>query len=285
MDKKKDNPETEKDYYSRVIICQIVLCILLLLFVFFFRSDGVKKDFHNLMSKTITSEDFTSLAEVLKNYFHSESSLRSVFGYEVTDSSEETAEEADEDITEYMGEKESSESANDLEENTTDLTNDEKEPSFASGGEDIAKADVPANCTFAPLKLTAPILNPIENGRYTSPFGFRTNPITGEYGFHTGLDIAAAEGTRIRAAFSGTVTKIGEDSRAGKYIFLTHDDGLVTFYCHCSEIVAELNANIRQGETIALVGTTGWSTGPHLHFEVRKDNIRYDPLKLLENEN
>ena len=75
---------------------------------------------------------------------------------------------------------------------------------------------------------------------------------------------------------------MGEDSRAGKYIFLTHDDGYVTFYCHCSEILAEVGAVIRQGETIALVGSTGWSTGPHLHFEVRKNNIRYNPLYILE---
>ena len=129
---------------------------------------------------------------------------------------------------------------------------------------------------------TAKILPPIENGRYTSYFGYRISPITGEYGFHTGLDIAAPEKTKIRAAFGGTVLKSGFDEKAGNYLYLSHDDGLVTFYCHCSDILAEIGTVVRQGETIALVGSTGYSTGPHLHFEVRKDNIRYNPLWLLE---
>ena len=135
---------------------------------------------------------------------------------------------------------------------------------------------------FSPIRSTSPTVSPIENGRYTSYFGYRISPITGEFSFHTGLDIAAAEGTKIRAVLSGRVLRIGEDDRAGKYIFLEHDDGFVTFYCHCSEIMAQVGAVIRQGETIAKVGSTGWSTGPHLHFEVRKDNIRYNPLNILE---
>ena len=77
---------------------------------------------------------------------------------------------------------------------------------------------------------------------------------------------------------------MGEDSRAGKYIFLEHDDGVVTFYCHCSEITARMGDVIRGGEMIARIGSTGWSTGPHLHFEIRKDNIRLNPMWALEND-
>ena len=95
------------------------------------------------------------------------------------------------------------------------------------------------------------------------------------------MDIAAPEGTKIRAAFSGRVLKSGFDSKAGNYLYLSHNDGLVTFYCHCSEITVEAGTVVRRGETVALVGSTGYSTGPHLHFEVRKDNIRYNPLWLL----
>lgn len=153
-----------------------------------------------------------------------------------------------------------------------------------AGGDDLTLYEATENTSFAPLYATAKIIPPIENGRYTSLFGYRINPVSQEFSFHTGIDIAADEGTNIRATFSGKVTKIGEDSRSGKYIYLTHDDGLVTFYCHCSEILADEGAVIRQGETIALVGSTGWSTGPHLHFEVRKNNIRYNPLYLLEND-
>ena len=152
----------------------------------------------------------------------------------------------------------------------------------AEGTEALYKAE--ENTSFAPFVTTDKVLSPIENGRYTSYFGYRTNPITGEWSFHTGLDIAAEKGTSIRAALSGRVTRIGEDSRAGKYVFLTHSDGFVTFYCHCSEILVEENMIINRGETIARVGSTGWSTGPHLHFEIRRDGIRLNPLWALEND-
>lgn len=155
---------------------------------------------------------------------------------------------------------------------------------YGTGGEDMAIYKAEENTSFAPFVMTDKLLNPIENGRYTSYFGYRTNPITGEWSFHTGLDIAAAKGTPIRAAQSGRVTRIGEDSRAGKYVFLTHSDGFVTFYCHCSEILVEENMNINRGETIARVGSTGWSTGPHLHFEIRRDGIRLNPLWALEDD-
>lgn len=152
------------------------------------------------------------------------------------------------------------------------------------GGEDIEIYKAEENTSFAPFVTTVPMLNPIKDGRYTSYFGYRTNPITGEWSFHTGLDIAAEKGTPIRASLSGRVTRIGEDSRAGKYVFLTHSDGFVTFYCHCSEILVEENMIINRGETIARVGSTGWSTGPHLHFEIRRDGIRLNPLWALEND-
>ncbi len=154
----------------------------------------------------------------------------------------------------------------------------------AVGGVDVEVYEAERNTSFAPVFSTAKILNPIENGRYTSFFGYRINPITGKLSFHTGLDIAAPEGTNISAAFGGTVSVTGEDSRAGKYLIIDHDSGLKTFYCHCSEILVSQGTVIRQGETVALVGSTGWSTGPHLHFEVRKNNIRYNPLWLLEND-
>ena len=155
---------------------------------------------------------------------------------------------------------------------------------YGVGGEDIPVYKATENASFAPFVMTDRLLSPIENGRYTSYFGYRTNPITGEWSFHTGLDIAAEKGTPIRAALKGRVTKIGEDSRAGKYVFITHSDGFVTFYCHCSEILVEENMNINRGETVAKVGSTGWSTGPHLHFEIRRDGIRLNPLWALEDD-
>lgn len=153
---------------------------------------------------------------------------------------------------------------------------------YGAGGEDIELYEATEKTSFAPFVTTDTLLTPVENGRYTSLFGYRIHPITGQWSFHTGIDIAASEGTSIRAALKGKVTKIGEDSRSGKYVFLTHSDGFVTFYCHCSEILVSEGMNINKGETVARVGSTGQSTGPHLHFEVRRDGIRLNPLWVLD---
>ncbi len=263
-----ETKKEKKDCYTKVAVCQMVLSVLLLLTVFLVRSDGVREDYGRIMSRTITKKDFTAIAASVKNYLFNESAARYVFSERKTD--ETPGEDFYEITTEGLTEEYFSDG--ELQAETE-----------AMGGADLKKSEVPWNCSFSPLKLTSPIITPVENGRYTSYFGFRVNPITGEYGFHTGLDIAAKEGTIIRAALSGKVEKVGEDSRAGKYILLSHQNGLSTFYCHCSEVIAEEGANIRQGETIALVGSTGMSTGPHLHFEIRKNNIRYDPLKVLQN--
>ena len=262
----KESKKENKDSYTKVAVSQLVLCAVLLISVFFLKSDGMREDYKRIMSYSITTDDFTRVAETVKNYLLYESAARNVYSGSVTEEASE----------EYFDEEATEDSTDEV------FQYDElyEEP-YPMGGADLKKSEVPDNCSFQPLKLTTPMISPIEKGRYTSYFGFRVNPITDEYGFHTGLDIAAKKGTLIRAALSGRVEKVGEDERAGKYIKLSHQNGLITFYCHCSEILAEEGANIRQGETIALVGSTGMSTGNHLHFEVRKNNIRYDPLKVL----
>lgn len=235
----------KKDYYFSVMLCQLILCILITLLVFLTgkNSAGLKEDFFSLLDKNLDGMEINTAIETIKNYQGFER-LFSAFNQI----------ESENNLNNYNG----------------------------TGGEDLEYYEATKNTSFAPVFSTAEICPPIEKGRYTSYFGYRINPITGEYGFHTGLDIAAPEGTNIRAAFSGTVIKSGHDEKAGNYIYLEHNNGLVTFYCHCSEILAENGSNIRQGETIATVGSTGYSTGPHLHFEVRKDSIRYNPLWLLE---
>ncbi len=256
--------EKKKDRYTAVLISQIIsIVILLLTFNFMVKPN---ENAYAQLKALLNEELFTigDIAQTVKVYFEGENTW-AVSGDNVTiidDTDLHSAEEA------TTSETETSEA-----ETTENLT--------GTGGEDLELYEAAENTSFGPIKATSPATAPIEKGRYTSYFGYRINPITNKFSFHTGLDIAAPEGTKIRAVYSGKVTKVGEDSRAGKYIFITHDDGFVTFYCHCSEILAEEGANIRQGETIAKVGSTGWSTGPHLHFEVRKDNIRYNPLYIL----
>lgn len=118
-------------------------------------------------------------------------------------------------------------------------------------------------------------------GTLTSGFGSRLSPTTGEPAFHYGLDIAADEGTPIAAFADGTVREVGE-SDYGKYLIVDHADGFSTLYAHCSNILAGVGDEVKCGGEIALVGQTGNTTGPHLHFEVWKDGMALNPSDYVE---
>ncbi len=125
-------------------------------------------------------------------------------------------------------------------------------------------------------EITVPV-----HGRISSEYGYRTNPISGAYALHTGVDIAADKGTAIVAAYNGVVKDTGTGEKRGNYVLMLHSDGSETLYCHCSEVIACEGDVIRAGEVIALVGETGWATGPHLHFEIHRDGNAVDPLTVL----
>lgn len=118
-------------------------------------------------------------------------------------------------------------------------------------------------------------------GTLTSGFGSRLSPTTGEPAFHYGLDIAADEGTPIAAFADGMVREVGE-SDYGKYLIVDHESGFSTLYAHCSSILAGVGDEVKCGGEIALVGQTGNTTGPHLHFELWKDGMALDPSDYLE---
>ena len=243
-DKEKVKNEKHKDYFSRTVTCQCVSAVIIFLVWYFLvcPSSTAKAQLDELLGKELFSVH--TVVSLISDYFNDDGT------WQVSSDNIVTYTVEDEELT-------------------------------GTGGADMNLYEAAENTSFAHFRVTTPAVCPIEKGKYTSYFGYRINPITKKHSFHTGLDIAAAEGSKIRAVFPGTVTKTGEDERAGKYIFLAHDDGFVTFYCHCSEITATEGAVIRQGETIARVGSTGWSTGPHLHFEIRKNNIRYNPLNII----
>ena len=117
-------------------------------------------------------------------------------------------------------------------------------------------------------------------GVLTSPYGYRTHPITEKWGFHSGVDLAAAEGTAVSAALDGRVAETGSDETYGEYVVLSHGS-VSTKYAHCSRTLVSPGDRVRQGETIALVGNTGISTGPHLHFEVWLDGSPVNPAWAL----
>ena len=124
--------------------------------------------------------------------------------------------------------------------------------------------------------LSAPMKLPVQ-GVLSSPFGVRKHPITGKPDFHTGVDFAAPLKSSIGAAWPGVVVETGESQIYGHFITLDHG-GFKTRYCHCYLITAKVGMKIRQGETIALVGNTGISTGPHLHFELILNGKTANPL-------
>ncbi|GEM_PF-6941947 len=117
--------------------------------------------------------------------------------------------------------------------------------------------------------------------RISSEFGYRIHPISGEYRQHTGIDIAADKGTPIFAARSGTVVFAGYSSGYGYLIKIDHGSGVQTMYAHCSELLAGTGDVVSQGSIIAKVGSTGNSTGNHLHFEIRVNGTPVDPGKYI----
>ena len=118
--------------------------------------------------------------------------------------------------------------------------------------------------------------------RLSSRFGSRTDPITGVPSHHTGIDMACPMGTPIKAAMAGTVAYTGVSSVFGNYVIISHYDGYQTLYGHMSKILAKKGQVVSQGTRIGLVGSTGYSTGPHLHFTVYKNGKLVDPLTLLK---
>lgn len=141
---------------------------------------------------------------------------------------------------------------------------------------DAVSLSAPEGTTLAAVILSAPMAQPVR-GTLTSEFGFRLHPITGEPDFHTGVDLAAPLGTPIAAAYPGLVSEVGESRVYGNYVVLDHG-GFETRYCHCEKILVRVGMKLRQRETVAAVGSTGISTGPHLHFELRVGRKSADPM-------
>ena len=118
--------------------------------------------------------------------------------------------------------------------------------------------------------------------RFSSPFGWRPDPFTGVRSQHTGIDMAVPLGTPIFAAMSGTVAVASYSSIYGNYVIINHGNGYQTLYGHMQKILAQKGQTVNQGSKIGLVGSTGYSTGPHLHFSVYKNGRLIDPMSVLK---
>ena len=128
--------------------------------------------------------------------------------------------------------------------------------------------------------LMVPNSRPVE-GPIGSGFGFRSDPFTGRAALHTGLDFPAEVGTPVHAAAGGVVRLSELHPEYGNLVELDHGNGLVTRYAHNSRVLVKVGDLIKRGQTISEVGTSGRSTGAHLHFEVLLDDVPQDPAKFL----
>ena len=134
----------------------------------------------------------------------------------------------------------------------------------------------------AGVKEALPSLKPVDHPYLSSSYGWRRHPITGRHAMHEGLDFAAPRGTPIHAASGGVVTEARYVPGYGKMVEINHGNGLVTRYAHASSISVKLGELVSKGQQVARVGSTGQSTGAHLHFEVRIAGHPLDPTLFLD---
>jgi murein DD-endopeptidase MepM/ murein hydrolase activator NlpD len=130
-------------------------------------------------------------------------------------------------------------------------------------------------------RKTVPTTLPVAMGYFSSNYGYRIDPITGRNSFHTGVDLIAPTGTPVVAAAGGVVATVGFVPEYGNIVEIDHDNGLTTRYAHLSRSQVKIGDVVMKGQSIAHVGMTGRTTGPHLHFEVREKGIPLNPNKFL----
>lgn len=157
-----------------------------------------------------------------------------------------------------------------------------KKVTVASNKQSISKTssgsvNTTTSISSTKVALGVSLIKPV-SGIISSRFGARSSMRSSA---HTGLDIATATGTPVVAAASGTVTFSGWKGSYGYLLVITHSNGVQTYYGHCSKLYYQAGAKVSQGQTIATVGSTGNSTGPHLHFEIRVNGVAYNPQNYL----
>jgi murein DD-endopeptidase MepM/ murein hydrolase activator NlpD len=130
-------------------------------------------------------------------------------------------------------------------------------------------------------KLMVPTQQPIHDGHVGSAFGWRIDPFTGRSALHTGLDFQAESGTPILAAAGGVVVAAEVHPQYGNMVEVDHGNNLITRYAHASRLLVKKGDLVKRGQKLAQVGSTGRSTGPHLHFEVLVQGVPQDPQKFL----
>ncbi len=153
----------------------------------------------------------------------------------------------------------------------------------AQGGQPnvIPDGEVPAKATLTSVTANEGFILPLDTINVTSPFGFRLHPITNQTEFHYGVDLASAQNSNIYAVASGVVSDTGYSDGYGNYVEITHKTNIKTFYAHCESVAVTKGSSVSQGEVIAYVGSTGVSTGYHLHFGASLNGVYFNPKHII----
>ncbi len=129
--------------------------------------------------------------------------------------------------------------------------------------------------------LSTGFIRPVSSSTITSNYGPRIHPITGEHKVHTGVDFAASSGNPFFASKDGVVTTASYHPAYGNMVIIDHGGGISTLYAHASELKVSVGQHVKQGQVVSLVGSTGYSTGPHAHFEVRVNGQHVNPMNYI----
>lgn len=268
MKKKKKSKKTEgqkpKFEISNLLFAQITSVLIILIILLFIRLlhmptfKGIMTEYNNYFGEDIP------LSVLAENVFGG-AYYNNTEEQKTTES--ETAEETTVPTTKPTADPDE------------EIPDDEAEPTTVKATEKIESVSVTKSS--ATSKINEMEL-PVKKGRVSSEFGYRVSPITGKYGLHDGVDLAAPMGTEIYAALDGTVIASVEDEEIGYYVKIDHGNGVVTAYGHCSKLIAKEGDKVKKGDVIALVGSTGRSTGPHTHFEVRVDGTKINPAWVVD---
>lgn len=183
------------------------------------------------------------------------------------------------EVTSQEGQNENNNAILEENQNENNGESSEQNQNVGIGGGDESVAESETDQDVLYIKANASFIKPV-NGYITSPYGEReaTEIISAN---HAGVDIGANSGTEIVASMSGTVELVSNYGDYGNHLKITNGE-ITTLYAHCSSILVKQGDYINQGQKIATVGTTGRTTGPHLHFEIRRNNKTVDPQKILE---
>ena len=251
MTESKEKKDKKKDAFSVVMITQFVVCTVLLAVMFIFcRGDSaagksIRSQYEKLMKRDFSSEDYKEAYSAVSSFIKGERDERA---------------------------------------KPAENKNSEESESVPMGGNDVHSDNLSVleGISFEKYSTKSEYIKPLDDYYISSEFGYREDPIAGGNGVHTGIDLASGEGNSIKASRAGKVVKAEYSNGYGNYVLIAHDDGMNTLYAHCSKLKCAVGDCVEQGQTIALVGSTGNSTGSHLHFEVRKNGVKLNPAYAVD---